>query len=173
MINLREKNQCQNLNLWSQWVLVSGESKMKLSPQLSLPEAKDCLCKAQYSSCCEWVCILDVCVCACLCVLWTASNLSWITFAVGVYRMVGWHAVSWRGLEITRLAGVWILTVCALCSHPGAFGDFGAFFQSSQLYALFIIWMTDWSAHSCSSSMGLAVSSTVYIVWPLWLYLWL
>lgn len=65
-----------------------GREEMKLSPQLSLPEAKNWLCKAQYSSCCEWVCILDVCVVVCVCGE-LHPNLSWITFAVGVYRMVG------------------------------------------------------------------------------------
>ncbi len=124
MINLRLKKQCQKLIFLTMPIRWTSESlfqvstrflweDIKLSPQLSLTEAKYCLCKAQYSSCCEWVCILDVCVCACLCVLWIASDLSWITFAVGVYRMVGWHAVSQRSLEITRLAGVWILTMCA------------------------------------------------------------
>lgn len=115
-----------------------------------------------------WVGVYFGCVCRCVC-FESYPNLSWITFAVGVYRMVGWHAVPWRGLEITRIAGVWVLAVCACMRfHTKVlFGIFVHFYShlSCMLY-LSSEWLTD--QHPAAllplSNMGLAVSSVYCMI---------
>lgn len=116
-----------------------------------------------------WVGVYFGCMCAWLCVLWIASNLSWITFAVGVYRMVGWHAVSQRGLEITRIAGVWILSVCACMRvHTQVLFGILAHFSSHLSCMLYLSseWLTDQHPAALFPllNMGLAVSSIYCMV---------
>lgn len=145
------------IEVFFRWLARPLWEEMKPSPQFTLPEAKDWLCKAQYNACCEWVCILCLCECECVC---CESHL----ISAGLHSLWGCIGMLYHWEVWDYSAGRGLNPVCAcMCVQHRCFLGFPCIFSSlpSCMLCLSSEWLTDQrpAAFLLISNRGLAVSA--------------